>query len=84
MTYENLSTLPQWLSDSMCRLATGGGLTVRKNYTDLEEVHLDAQRPQVLNSIVELAIQGDLLDRSIILHLPYIVTTSLFPASIRS
>lgn len=72
LTYENTSHLPQWVSDAMCRLSTGGGLSVRKLYRDTSQVHLDAQRPQLLNSIVELATQADLLDRSIVLHLPFI------------
>jgi hypothetical protein len=72
MTYENVSHLPRWLSDAMCRLATGGGMSVHKLYKDLGQMHLDAQRPQVLNSIVEVATQIDLLSRSIVLHLPFI------------
>ena len=72
LTYENVSHFPHWVSDAMCRLATGGGLSVRKLYKDTGQVHLDAQRPQILNSIVQVATQADLLSRSIVLHLPFI------------
>jgi len=72
LTYENVSHFPQWISDAMCRLATGGGLSVRKLRTDANQVLLDAQRPQILNSIVEVATQADLLARSIVLHFPFI------------
>jgi hypothetical protein len=69
---DNLSHLPPWLSDAVCRLATGGGFSTRELYTDNDEVLFDAQRPVILNGIEELATRGDLLDRSLVLHLPTI------------
>jgi hypothetical protein len=66
---DNLSHLPSWLSDAICRLATGGGFSTRELYTDSDEVLFDAKRPVILNGIEELATRGDLLDRSIILYL---------------
>src|SRR5436305_515316 len=45
---DNLSRLPQWLSDSLCRLSTGGGFATRELYTDSDEVLFDAQRPALL------------------------------------
>jgi hypothetical protein len=67
---DNLSHLPPWLSDALCRLATGGGFATRELYTDNEEIIFDAQRPVIVNGIEELATRSDLLDRSIVLHLP--------------
>ena len=67
---DNLSHLSPWLSDSLCRLATGGGFSTRELYTDGEEKIFDAQRPVILNGIEELATRGDLLDRAIIIYLP--------------
>jgi len=52
---ENLSGVPAWLSDALCRIATGGGFATRKLYSDDEEKLFDAQRPVVLNGIPELA-----------------------------
>jgi hypothetical protein len=72
ISLDNLSYLPHWLSDALCRLATGGGFVTRELYTDTDEVFLDAQRPVILNGIEELASRGDLLDRSIILYNPQI------------
>jgi hypothetical protein len=69
---DNLSHLPVWLSDAICRLATGGGFSTRALYTDAEEILFDAQRPCLLNGIEELATRSDLLERSIILNLPSI------------
>jgi hypothetical protein len=72
VTLDNLSRIEQWLSDALCRLATGGGLATRKLYTDEEEVIFDAQRPVLLNGIEEVAVKGDLLDRMVTLSLPEI------------
>jgi hypothetical protein len=69
---DNLSHLQPWLSDALCRLATGGGFGTRELYTDADEVLFDAMRPCLLTGIEELATRGDLLERSLILHLPAI------------
>lgn len=69
---DNLSSLPPWLSDTLCCLSTGGGFSTRELYTDGEEVLFDAQRPTILTGIAEVATRSDLLDRSVILCLPAI------------
>lgn len=69
---DNLSHLSDWLSDALCRLATGGGFATRELYTDADETIFTAQRPIVLNGIEEVATRGDLLDRAITLYLPTI------------
>ena len=68
--------MPVWLSDALCRLTTGGGFATRELYTDREEAIFEAQRPGILNSITELAVRGDVLDRSIILYLPQISSSA--------
>lgn len=70
LAFDNLSFLPQWLSDAFCRLATGGGFATRELYTDSEEVLFDAQLPVLFTAIEDIASQGDLIDRSIRLLLP--------------
>jgi hypothetical protein len=72
ITLDNLSHIPGWLSDALCRLATGGGLATRKLYSDLTETIINVQRPIILNGIPELGTRGDLLDRSIVISLPSI------------
>jgi len=69
---DNLSRLPDWLSDALCRLATRGGYATRTLYTDVDETIVSAQRPILLNGIEELATRGDLLDRAIVCYLPRI------------
>jgi hypothetical protein len=70
--FDNLSCLPQWLSDALCRLSTGGGFSTRELYTDDEEIIFEAKRPIILTGIEELATRGDLLDRALIVDLPRI------------
>lgn len=67
---DNLSGVPQNLSDALCRLATGGGFSARELYTDDGEKLFDAQRPILLNGIEDLCTRPDLLDRSIAMILP--------------
>jgi hypothetical protein len=67
--YDNVSRIPSWLSDALCRLATGGGFSTRKLYTDDEEQLFNAQRPAVLNGIEDFVGRPDLADRTIFLTL---------------
>jgi hypothetical protein len=72
VAFDNLSHLQPWLSDALCRLSTGGGLSKRQLYTDGDEVLLDAQRPVIINGIEELATRSDLLDRALLVECPLI------------
>ncbi|MCF6096775.1 hypothetical protein L1766_07160 [Thermovorax subterraneus] len=67
--YDNLSGIPIWLSDALCRLSTGGGFSTRQLFTDDEEVILEACRPIILTGIDEIVTRHDLLDRCIIVNL---------------
>jgi len=72
ISIDNISYLPPWFSDASSRLATGGGLTTRRLWTDGEEHILEAQRPILLNGINEIGVNSDFLDRSLVLSLPEI------------
>jgi hypothetical protein len=62
---DNVSYLPDWLSDAFCRIATGGGFSTRTLYSDQDETLFDAMRPIVLTGIEDVVVRGDLADRSI-------------------
>ncbi|MFZ1095186.1 MAG: hypothetical protein WAN75_39205 [Xanthobacteraceae bacterium] len=66
LAYDNVSGLPDWLSDTFCRLATGGGFSTRELYSDQDEVLFGSTRPIVLNGIDDIATRPDLADRSIV------------------
>jgi hypothetical protein len=69
IAFDNLSDLPGWLSDMICRLATGGGFGTRQLYTDDDEILFDSMRPVVLTCIDNVIGRGDLTDRTIFLEL---------------
>jgi hypothetical protein len=69
LAFDNLSGLPIWLSDALCRLATGGSFAVWQLYTDDEEMLFEAARPILLNGIEEVISRPDLGDRAIFLTL---------------
>ncbi|MCG0313946.1 MAG: bifunctional DNA primase/polymerase, partial [Calditerricola sp.] len=65
LAFDNLSGLPDWLSDALCVLSTGGGFAARELYSDREETILKAQKPVMLNGIDEIARRADLRDRTL-------------------
>lgn len=69
VSLDNLSYLPPWLSDALCRLSTGGGFSTRALYENDEEIIFNAMRPVVLNGIEEVISRSDLIDRSLMTSL---------------
>ena len=69
ITLDNVSKLPPWLSDAICRAVTGEGFTKRQLYTDGEDVIITFRRVMALTGIEVVAQRADLLDRSILLAL---------------
>jgi hypothetical protein len=69
MAFDNVSHMPNWLSDTLCRLATGGGFATRQLYTDGEEMLFDSCRPILLNGIEDFVTRADLADRTVFLGL---------------
>jgi hypothetical protein len=72
LAFDNMSHIQPWLSDCICRLATGGGISHRALYTDGDEVLFYAERPVILNGISELPTSSDLIDRAVFVTLPAI------------
>ena len=69
LAYDNLSGLPTWFSDTLCRLSTGEGFATRALYTNDEEVVIEASRPVILTGIENPSVRGDLAERSITIRL---------------
>jgi len=69
LAFDNLSGLPSWLSDALCRLASGGSFAIRQLYTDCDEILFQAARPAILNGIEDVVCRSDLADRAIFLAL---------------
>jgi hypothetical protein len=66
---DNLSVVPDWLSDALCRLSTGGGFGTRTLYENDDETIFNAKRPIILNGIGDIASRSDLLDRALLVKL---------------
>jgi hypothetical protein len=67
--FDNLSYIPDWLSDALCAIATGAGFRTRALTTDSTEMIFSSANPIVLNSIVDIVRRGDLMDRGITIKL---------------
>jgi hypothetical protein len=68
-TFENVSKLSDSMSDNFCRLATGGGLRVKRLFKDTEETLFHGARPIAFEGISNVVTRADLQDRSIICQL---------------
>lgn len=72
LAFDNISSIGDWLSDSLCKIATGGGMSLRRLYTDDGETYFEAIKPLILNGIEDVVKRPDLADRAIIFTLPAI------------
>jgi hypothetical protein len=66
---DNLSYIPGWLSDALCKAATGDGIVKRKLYTDGDLAVLSFRRVVLLTSIDAGALRGDLGERLLLVDL---------------
>lgn len=73
---DNLSTIPGWLSDALCRAVTGEGLVKRRLYTDGDLAVIRFHRVALLTAIDGGALAGDLADRVLPIDLERIDTTA--------
>ncbi len=60
---DNLSAIPPWLSDSLCRAATGDGNVKRALYTDADLAVVKFRRCVIINGIDVGAVRPDLAER---------------------
>jgi hypothetical protein len=60
---DNLSGMPDWLSDALCRLTNGDGDLRRRLYTDGDLYVIAFRRVAIINGIDLGALRGDLADR---------------------
>jgi hypothetical protein len=79
LAFDNISFLPTWLSDALCRLSTGGGFGTRTHYENDEETIFQQTRPIILNGLDAVATRQDLLDRAIVVRLPAIPSETRMP-----
>ncbi|MFD3512489.1 hypothetical protein [Streptomyces sp. NPDC058657] len=69
LALDNLSVLPGWLSDALCRIVTGDAQVTRALYTDDDVNVITDQRPVLLTGIDLGALRNDLAERMMPLEL---------------
>ena len=67
--FDNLSSIPPWFSDALCRVVTGEGWSKRTLYTDEDVTFFEYMGVIGLAGINCIVDKSDLLDRSIIIPL---------------
>lgn len=72
--FDNIDRLSPDISDLLCMASTGGSISKRKLFTDIDEVTLELKRCVVLNGINNVVTRSDLLDRSVVIELERILS----------
>ncbi|MFF4735105.1 ATP-binding protein [Streptomyces sp. NPDC002536] len=66
---DNISLIPDWLSDALCRAVTGDGVVDRALYSDDDVVVLEFRRVLAMTTIDVGALNGDLAERMLTIEL---------------
>lgn len=74
--FDNVSTIPEWQSDALCKTVTGDAFTKRKLYADRELSVVSFRRVLAITTIDAGAIRGDLADRLALVELDKIDKSS--------
>jgi hypothetical protein len=69
VAYNNLSHLPDWLSDAICTVSEGSGESQRELFTNADESLIIARAPFLITSIEHVVRRGDLAQRALFVHL---------------
>lgn len=66
LAFDNVNTtMPDHISDVLCRISTGQGFRTRELYTNVGEVILQLKKPIIINGINLPGYKPDFLDRSV-------------------
>lgn len=69
LCYDNISSIPDKISDALCRVSGGASVTARKLYTDADLLEIQTRSAVVMTTIDESIItRGDLLSRTIVVQ----------------
>jgi hypothetical protein len=70
--YDNLSSISPAISDALCQIATGGGFSTRRLYTDVSQILIGGYRPVILAGLQNVIDRSDLADRAVVIQMPYV------------
>jgi len=69
LSLDNISKIDDRLSDTLCRVSTGGAISFRALFTNTDEVIYKIARAIILNGITDIVTRPDLLSRCISIYL---------------
>ncbi len=72
--FDNMTSIPGWAADMLCRGVTGGAFSKRELYSDESDVILSFKRPMIVTGINIPTHAPDLLDRLLLIELERIST----------
>jgi len=72
---DNLTSIPQWAADMLCRAITGGAFSKRELYSDDSDIIMSFTRPIIITGINIPTHAPDLLDRLLLIELERISPT---------
>jgi hypothetical protein len=75
VAYNNLSHVPDWLSDAICVVSEGSGESQRELFTNADESLIVACAPFLITSIENVIRRGDLAQRTLYVHLANVSDT---------
>jgi hypothetical protein len=70
LVLDNVSKLPAWGSNTLCRISTGTAYRKKKLYTDVQVLTLNVCNPILVNSVDQVLTAPDLVSRSMFIDLP--------------
>jgi hypothetical protein len=65
LSFDNVSWIPPWMSDQMCQVITGIGISKRQLFTDSDDVFVDKKATVVINGLTAVPNKPDLLRRTV-------------------
>ena len=67
--FDNITYIPDWIIDCLCRATSGEGFSKRQLYTDSEDVIFSFKRMIGVNGISVISSRSDFLDRCLLIRL---------------
>lgn len=72
LVLDNISQVPPWAFDALCRLSTGGALRKRRLYSQRAMATQPSKSPVIITSVDRILTTPDLVSRSMLIQLPHV------------
>jgi hypothetical protein len=68
LAFDNISSITDAISDTLCQIASGSGFGTRKLYANTDQIVIGGSRPVILNRLLNAITRSDLADRTLLVH----------------